>query len=101
VFTIASANTLWKLGRLEDRAKQMALQLSGSGTDLASRNNPEELAKREGMLTETPKESLSAPPPARRITPGIIGSNHWQIGELIGFSWLSGQWTRFLDIGQN
>jgi len=101
VFWIALAITQWKLGRLEDRTKQMALQVIDNGTDLARWDNPGDRAKREVVLAKTREELLSVPPPAKRIPRTIKESNDWQIGELIGFKLLSGRWTPFRVIGHH
>lgn len=101
VFWIALAVAQWKLGRLEDRTKRMALKIIDNGADLARWDNPKDRAKREVVLAATREELLSVPPPAKRIPRTIRESNDWQMGELIGFRLLSGKWTIFRVIGHH
>ncbi len=95
VFWIALAVAQWKLGRLEDRTKQMALQVIDNGMDLARWDNTKDRAKREVVLAKTREELLSVSPSAKRIPRTIKESNEWQVGELIGYKLLSGKWTLF------
>ena len=95
VFWIALASTQWKLGRLEDRTREMALQVIDNGTDLARWDVPKDRVKREAVLAKTRAELLSAPPPAKRIPRTVKESNDWRVGEMIGFQLLSGKWTLF------
>ncbi|MBL8820079.1 MAG: hypothetical protein JNL58_28910 [Planctomyces sp.] len=101
VFWIALAAAQWKLGRLEDRTRQMALQLIDNGADLARWDNPKDRAKREVVLAKTREELLSVQPPAKRIPRTIRESNDWKHGELIGFRLLSGKWTVLRVIGHH
>lgn len=101
VFWIALALTQWKLGRLEESTKKMALQFIDDGTDLARWNDAKERAKRATVLAKTRVELLSASPPAKRVPRTIREANDWQMGETIGFQLLSGSWTMFRVIGHH
>lgn len=101
VFWIALALAQWKLGRLEERGRTMALQLIDDGTDLARWGDAKTRAKREAVLAKTRAELLSASPPARPVRRTIRESNDWQIGETIGFQLRSGRWTMFRVIGHH
>jgi hypothetical protein len=101
VFWIALALTQWKLGRLEDSTKKMALQVIDDGTDLARWDDAKTRAKRAMVLAKTRAELLSTSPPAKRVPRTIREANDWQIGETIGFQLLSGKWTMFRVIGHH
>ena len=93
VFWIALASAQWKIGRLEERTKQTALQIMDDGSDLIRWQNPKDRARRAEVLEKARAELLSAQPPAKRIPRSIKEANDWQIGEIIGFRLLSGKWT--------
>ena len=101
VFWIALAFAQWKLGRLEESTKKLALQVIDDGTDLARWDDAKNRAKRETVLAKTRAELLSVSPPAKRVPRTIRESNEWQIGETIGFQLLSGKWTMFRVIGHH
>ena len=93
VFWIALASAQWKIGRLEERTKQTALQIMDDGSDLIRWQNPKDRARRAEVLEKARAELLSAQPPAKRIPRSIKEANDWQIGEIIGFRLSSGKWT--------
>lgn len=101
VFWIALALAQWKLGRLEERTKEMALQVIDDGTDLARWNDAKSRVKREVVLAKTRAELLSASPPPKRVPRAIREANQWHLGETIGFQLLSGKWTMFRVIGHH
>lgn len=101
VFWIALALAQWKLGRLEESTKKMALQVIDDGTDLARWDDAKSRAKRETVLAKTRAELLSSPPPAKRVPRTIREANEWHLGESIGFQLLSGKWTMFRVIGHH
>jgi len=101
VFWIALALVQWKLGRLEESTKKMALQVIDDGTDLERWDDAKSRAKREKVLEKTRAELLAAPPPAKRVPRTIREANEWQLGETIGFQLLSGKWTMFRVIGHH
>ena len=101
VFWIALALAQWKLGRLEENTKKMALQVIDDGTDLARWDDAKDRAKRETVLAKTRSELLSASPPAKRVPRTIRESNDWQTGETIGFQLSTGRWTMFRVIGHH
>ena len=101
VFWIALASAQWKLGRLEDRTKQMALQVIDNGTDLNRWDNPKDRAKRSAVLAKTRAELLSPPPPAKHIPRTVKESSDWEVGEVVGFRLLSGKWTLLRVIGHH
>jgi hypothetical protein len=91
----------WKLGRLEERTKKMALQVIDDGTDLARWGDAKSRGKREVVLAKTRAELLSASPPPKRVPRTIREANQWHLGETIGFQLLSGKWTMFRVIGHH
>lgn len=101
VFWIALALTQWKLGRLEDRTKKMALHVIDDGIDLSRWDDPKNRARRADVLAKTRAELLSAQPPAKPVPRTVKESNDWEIGEIIGFQLLSGNWTLFRVIGHH
>ena len=101
VFWISLACTQWKLGRLEERTKQIALQVIDSGIDLKRWDDPKNLAKRSAVLAKVRTKLTTPQPPAKRIPRTIKASNDWHIGEMIGFRLLSGKWTLFRVIGHH
>ena len=101
VFWIALAVAQWKLGRLEESTKKMALQVIDDGTDLARWDDAQSRVKREVVLAKTRAELLAASPPAKRVPRTIREANEWHLGETIGFQLLSGKWTMFRVIGHH
>jgi hypothetical protein len=101
VFWIALALAQWKLGRLDENTKKMALQVIDDGTDLARWDDEKSRAKRATVLAKTRAELLAALPPAKRVPRTIREANEWQLGETIGFQLLSGKWTMFRVIGHH
>ena len=101
VFWIALALAQWKLGRLEENTKKMALQVIDDGTDLARWEDVKSRVKREAVLAKTRAELLAASPPAKRVPRTVREANEWQLGETIGFHLLSGRWTMFRVIGHH
>jgi hypothetical protein len=101
VFWIALASAQWKLGRLEERTKQMALAVIDNGADLKRWDDPKSLAKRKGVLEKVRAELLSPQPAAARVPRTIREANDWQVGEMIGFRLSSGKWTVFRVIGHH
>ena len=101
VFWIALAMAQWKLGRLEEQTKTMALQLIDDGTDLTRWDDPQDRTKRRAVLEKARAELLSPSPPAKPVRRTVKESNEWQIGETIGFRLLSGKWTLFRVIGHH
>ena len=101
VFWIALAAAQWKLGRLEERTKQAALQVIDDGTDLKRWDDSKDRAKRIVVLAKTRAELLSPQPLAKRIPRTVKEATDWQVGEMIGFRLLSGKWTLFRVIGHH
>ncbi|MEZ5307253.1 MAG: hypothetical protein R2684_08930 [Pyrinomonadaceae bacterium] len=101
VFWIALALTQWKLGRLEPRTKTKALRVIDDGTDLSRWDDPKNRAKRAAVLAKVRAELLSTQPPAKRVPRTVKEANNWEIGEIIGFQLLSGNWTLFRVIGHH
>jgi hypothetical protein len=101
VFWIALACIQWKLGRLEERTKQMALQMIDNGIDLKRWDDAKTLAKRNAILVKTCAELVSPQPPEKRVPRTVKASSDWQVGEMIGFRLLSGKWTLFRVIGHH
>ncbi|MFO1066109.1 MAG: hypothetical protein U0892_19790 [Pirellulales bacterium] len=100
VFWIALALSQWKLGRLEESTKKMALQVIDDGTDLARWDDAkvESNGKRFSQKCEPTCLLLRR----RKGVPRTIReANEWQLGETIGLQLLSGNWTMFRVIGHH
>jgi hypothetical protein len=101
VFWIALASAQWKLGRLEDRTKQKALDVIETGKDLKRWDDPKHREKRAAVLAKVRNELLSPQPPPRRVPRRVKSANVWSIGEIVGFRLLSGKWTLMRVIGHH
>jgi hypothetical protein len=99
VFWLALASAQWKLGRLEPETLARALQVIEDGSDLARWEEPKDRKRRAAELEKTRAQLLSPAPPAKRVPRTIREANDWDVGEMIGFRLLSGNWTLLRVIG--
>ena len=95
VFWLALAVTQWKSGRLEDRARQEAMQAIDSGTALRPWKGGSDERKRAAVLEKTRKLLNEPQPPARKISKVFRATCAWEPGQLIGYQLLSGSYIVF------
>jgi hypothetical protein len=101
VFWLALAATQWKLGRLDDRTKQNALDVIDRGTDLARWDDPKDLKAREKVLKELKSQLLSPQPATKKVAGRVRSDNQWAVGEVVAFRLSSGKWTLVRTIGHH
>lgn len=101
VFWLAIADTGWRLGRLDDRARQRALEIIDSGQDLARWPDEPDRRKRAAVLAKLRGQLLATPPAAKRIPKVIKAANDWAVGEVIALRLSSGLWTLMRVIGHH
>lgn len=101
VFWLALAVAQWKLGRLEAETLAQALQVIEDGSDLARWDAPKDRQRRASVLEKTRAELLSPQPRAKKVPRTIREANDWDVGEMIGFRLLSGNWTLLRVIGHH
>jgi len=95
VFWLALAETQWRLGRLEARVREAALQYIDSGADLERWDSSADRKKREHVLGKL-RELLHTPPPAaRRLRPRFRDTCAWQVGEIVAYTLTSGEKALF------
>lgn len=99
VFWLAIADTGWRLGRLDEEARQNALRVIESGKDLARWETSEDRGKRQRVLDKLHAQLLSPTPQPKHIRKPIKAANDWERGEIIGFKLLSGRWVLLRVIG--
>jgi hypothetical protein len=91
VFWLALAATQWKLGRLEDRVRQAALDVIDSGSDLARwEDDPNLVAKRRTVLAKLRNQLTSPPPAPKKVRKPFRNSCDWRIGEVIVYRMKAG-----------
>jgi hypothetical protein len=96
------AVTQWKCGRLQEDVKARALQVIDSGLDLARWSGNAKLVRaREAVLAKTRELLLSAQPPPRRIGKRFRQTNDWNIGELVSYRTVSGQYVVLRVLGHH
>lgn len=101
VFWIALASSQWKLGRLDERTKNEALRLIGSGDDLKRRGDPKYRKKRAAVLEKLRERLVSPQPAPKRVPRTVKGANDWSVGEVVGLRLESGRWTLLRVIGHH
>lgn len=98
VVWLALAVTQWKLGRLEERIKQKAIEIIISGCDL-DRWEGKDKEKRRIVLRKL-KDQLESPQPATKKVPKRFRDYcEWEIGEIIAYTTLSQEKVLFRVIG--
>jgi len=103
VFWLAIADTSWKLGRLDARARERALEIIDGGQDLARWTDARtsDRRKRAAVLTKLRERLQASPPHPKRIPKRIKAANDWAVGEVIGLRLKSGSWTLMRVIGHH
>ena len=101
VFWLAVADTGWRLGRLDEDARQNALRVIESDQDLARWETFPDRARRQRVLEKLKAQLLSPPPPPKHIARRVKSASDWKVGEIIGFQLLSGRWVLLRVIGHN
>jgi hypothetical protein len=91
-FWLALGATQWKLGRLEPRVLEKALQIIDEGSDLERwTHNPTQLRKRKSVLQRLRKQLISAQPTAQKIKPRDRVECDWEVGEVLVYKLKSGK----------
>jgi len=88
-FWLALALTQWSCGRLEERAKQRALQAISDGSALAPWRGKQE-SKRRAVLDEARRRLESPQGPPTKIKRRLLCECSWEPTELIAYRLLSG-----------
>jgi len=101
VFWLVVADTGWKLGRLDDRARQRALEIIDDGRALARWPRGPERRKREKVLATLHNQLVGPPPIAKRVPRNVRSATEWGTGEVIGFRLASGRWTLIRVLGHH
>jgi hypothetical protein len=100
-FWLALAVTQWKCGRLEDRVRQEAMHVIDDGSALRPWSGTEFERKRIAVL-EAARKQLESPQPLARKIPRVFPSTcAWELGELIAYRLLSGDFIVFQVIGHH
>ncbi|MFG0251824.1 MAG: hypothetical protein ACF8NJ_03005 [Phycisphaerales bacterium JB038] len=95
VFWLALAATQWKLGRLEDRVREAALDAIDSGRDLERWQEAGKAQQRKRRLAlEKLREQLHSPQPEpKKLRRPWKDECEWEVGEVIGYRLLSELWA--------
>jgi hypothetical protein len=94
VFWLALASTQWRLGRLEQRVKERALQVIDSSADLRHWERdagPIQARKREVVLQRLKQQLLTEPPPPKRVPRRYIEATEFDIGDVVSYRLRSGR----------
>lgn len=98
VVWLALAATQWKLGRLEGRIKQKAVEVIDSGCNL-ERWEGKDREKRKIVL-EKLRDQLDSPQPKQKKVPKRFRDHcDWEVGEIIAYTTLSKDKVLFRVIG--
>lgn len=92
VFWLALAATQWRLGRLEERVRDRALQVIADGADLRRWEDETTNAlarKRRAALEQLRQQLLTPPPPAKRVPARYIAETEFEPGDLVSYRLLS------------
>lgn len=100
VFWLSFALIQWKLGRLQNEVKSMALQIIDSGRDLVRwEEDPNLKKKRQDVLLKL-KEQLNSPQPqAKKVPKRFIADTYLKAGDAISYQLLSGDYIILKVIG--
>ena len=91
-FWLGLALTQWRMGRLDPRVKEAALQIIDDGLDLKNWEGSPEQARRAAVLVKARVKILSPMPPVGPIPRPIpVQLADWKIGEVIGYRTDSGR----------
>jgi hypothetical protein len=100
-FWLAVADTGWKAGRLDDRARRRALEIIDSGRDLARWLDGADRRKRAVVLAKLRSQLVAPPPAAKRIAKVVRSATDWATDEVVAFQLVSGLWTLMRVIGHH
>ena len=102
VFWLALAATQWKCGRLESHVLQEALNVIGSGSDLAKwESGSKDFRKRKVVLDRLRTQLTSPQSPEKRIHKRFRDTNEWRVGELVAYRMQSGRFAILRTIGHH
>lgn len=85
VFWLALADTQWKLGRLEEHVKQMALSCLDSDGILEPWEKQKDKQKRQQVLLSVKNSILSPQPPQKVIKQYKLYQCTWKIGDVFAY----------------
>src|SRR5262249_7688689 len=100
VFWLSLAATQWKLGRLVDRARDRAIEIIESGTDLRRwQDNPKaEINERKKHLEKLRDQLLRTQPPPNKVKAFPKSSTDFKIGDVATYRLDEGTAVRFCVI---
>ncbi|MBX3208810.1 MAG: hypothetical protein KF764_27510 [Labilithrix sp.] len=101
VFWLAVADTAWRLGRPHAKARDEALRIIESESDLSRWENAADRRKREAVLRKLADELRSPAPSPKRVARPYRAANDWSVGEVVSYRLASGRWTAFRVIGHH
>jgi hypothetical protein len=102
VFWLVLAAIQWKVGRLEDRVREKALQIIDDGSDLRKWSGDDKLRRKRADVLNRLREQLnSAQPPARRLPRIYRNACDWAVGQLVSYRLLSGRLIVLRVIGHH
>jgi hypothetical protein len=102
VFWLALAATQWRCGRLESHVLQQALNVIGSGSDLARwESGSKDFEKRKVVLNKLRAQLTSPYPPEKRIPKRFRDTNEWRVGDLVAYKMRSGRFVILRTIGHH
>lgn len=86
-FWLALADTQWKVGRLEERVRDKALEIIASGEDLARFEHDAKLQKRRVAVLDDLRQRLSTPPrPPVRLRRPFRSVSPVQVGDVFSYA---------------
>ncbi|PXX93824.1 hypothetical protein DIT71_03230 [Marinobacter vulgaris] len=98
VVWLALAVIQWKLGRLEERIKEKAIEVINSGCDL-DRWDGKDKEKRKIVLEKVKVQLESPQPVAKKVPKRFRDHCEWEVGEIISYTTLSQENILFRVIG--
>src|SRR5687768_1771978 len=100
VFWLALAATQWKLGRLSEHVRQMALSIIADSSDvLRWRDDPKLAASRRRHLEKLQTMLNSTPPPPVPVRQRFKDTCDWIPGEVVAYRMKSGTLVLIRAIG--
>lgn len=100
VVWLALAATQWKLGRLEERVKQKAVEVINSGCGLECWEGKDR-EKRRVVLEKLRDQLYSPQPEPKKVRKRFRDHCEWEVGEIISYTTLSKEKVLFRVIGFN
>ncbi|HGH7180197.1 hypothetical protein DXB51_09920 [Bacillus cereus] len=102
IFWLALATIQWELGRIEPLVKEKAIYIIESKSDLKRWWREPELKKKRELVLEKLKEKLVSPPPElKKVKRRVILKTELEIGDVITYQLLSGQYIILKVVGVN